>query len=121
MRISDWSSDVCSSDLQAMHMLGRIVPTLAVGELIVGQVGAEQLAAIVATQIAELAAQLQAPLGHVARRQGGIVIRCQIEIIRQRELGPARAGRTVGRYQKARFALLLDRKRWKSTRLNSSH
>src|SRR3546814_9953479 len=107
MRISDWSSDVCSSDLQAVAMR-REPPALAfISE------GAEQLQVLQAPAMADAALpgdadDLVAPardaLAELARRQ--------------RRLGQ-RLARFEVEASDARPAILAgDRK---STRLNSSH
>src|SRR3546814_16871366 len=56
MRISDWSSDVCSSDLQFLQLLGRLGPRF-LGKLGLGDL-AGQLGELVALAFLALGAQL---------------------------------------------------------------
>src|SRR5690606_35216730 len=72
------------------------------------QVGALQRAAVGAPQVAKLGAQLNAALGQYPRGEGQVVIRRQVEVIRQGKLHAPGGGRSVGGQQKARLALLPD-------------
>lgn len=64
----------------------QVHPAVAVSELVIGQIGAYHCARITWPKIAELPAQLYAALGEVARLYGQIVVRRQIQVIRNRKI-----------------------------------
>ncbi|MCY1292414.1 hypothetical protein D9M70_416390 [compost metagenome] len=76
---------------------------------LVVEVGGAQLSLTAAGQVAEFAFRQQAALGHVARVQGGVVVRRQVEVVRrdQQEAGVAAAA--DGRRQEAGLATVVDR------------
>ena len=55
---------------------------IAAAQVVVGHVGAFQRALAALHQVAELRAELEAARGHDPRRQGGIVVRCQVQVDR---------------------------------------
>ncbi len=63
----------------------------------------------VAEQVAELRADLQTALGHQARRDRGVVVRREIEVIRRGRLEAAHARRAERRGQEAGLALVRQR------------
>ncbi len=87
---------------------GQLV-AVGVGDA-VGQYRGVGLADDVGKKIAELAVDLQAAARHQARRQRRVVVRRQIEVVRQRHLDTAAAGRAEYRRQESRLALVGQRK-----------
>src|SRR3546814_4191454 len=68
MRISDWSSDVCSSDLAVEGENGDAIPD---GDAIALQPGGEAVGAVIKPGIAELPSCLQLDEYRAVRRQFG--------------------------------------------------
>src|SRR3546814_1018243 len=102
MRISDWSSDVCSSDLSVQRAVGRRV----VGGPVVLAVGVVQVHAredvVVAGELAVEGVEVQVQQVGAEARRRAVQVRGAVEV------GIGEAGQV----------LLRDRK---STRLNYSH
>src|SRR3546814_5486209 len=69
MRISDWSSDVCSSDLAAPLSAGKIVPDLLLRQTLEGHRRADQTAALRPVRCDEHDAAIDpmAPAGEIGR------------------------------------------------------
>src|SRR3546814_9979946 len=111
MRISDWSSDVCSSDLAAVAVLDRIAQQVADGGLHDGQ-RCQQFAG---------RQRLQVQLQVLARAQVEVVVDdLRKQLVEAEVVADLRqALRILGQHQQQRQQLLHpDRK---STRLDSSH
>ncbi|KPW92747.1 Uncharacterized protein ALO79_06598 [Pseudomonas syringae pv. castaneae] len=81
---------------------------LAVVVLVV-QVRAAKLAFAAFGQVAELAFHQQAAVGHVTRVQRGVVVRCQVEVVRSNECETVIAACRNGRRQEAGLATVVDR------------
>ncbi|MNV35932.1 hypothetical protein D3C71_1273930 [compost metagenome] len=80
-----------------------------VAQRVVGQVGGVQLTPAAAIEIAELIVQHQPALAHVARGEGVVVIRCQVEIDRLRVVEAVAAGHAQLRVQQTGLAPVVDR------------
>src|SRR3546814_20911031 len=92
MRISDWSSDVCSSDLE----LGRLLVAVTAGQVVRGQVAEIELAAAGWSQVAELGVQHQPALGHEPGFQGHVVVRREVDVDRLAPVEAVAAGLEIG-------------------------
>src|SRR3546814_8947013 len=109
MRIRDWSSDVCSSDLIVGSLAGQLVPLAEPGQTVADQ---QRRHAPVAELLHEIGRADVAGHGHADDRYAlGVILGQQ-----RRELGLVERDDVIG--QPVEADLLQDRK---STRLNSSH
>src|SRR5438477_167467 len=68
-----------------------------------------EIAFVILLQITELLRDLQSALFHVTRRQRQVVVRREIQVIRNSVLGPALPSHADRRREKARFALVIER------------
>src|SRR3546814_19614162 len=90
MRISDWSSDVCSSDLEVVELAGKVV--------VVGDVLLHLADRIILLQAADVAAQGEAELHQGIALEVGVVAGQQRDEVAQRALLEGRSEeRRVGK------------------------
>ena len=82
---------------------------ILVAQLVVGQVGGQQLAAATVVEIAEFVVEHEAALAHVARHQGVVEVRRQVQVDRLGVIEAVAAGQAHLRIQKAGLAAVVDR------------
>src|SRR3546814_4281996 len=108
MRISDWSSDVCSSDLAFLDELGQLLVAVTAGPVVRGQVAEIELAAAGWSQVAELGVQHQPALGHEPGFQGHVVVRREVDVDRLAPVEAVAAGLADGRVAQAGHAPVVE-------------
>src|SRR5690606_10496131 len=95
---------------QALAILTHEQPALVTQLLVIRQVVACQLSGKAVTQITELPPQHGATLAHEARRQGGVVIRSQVQVVRHAEIKTTASRHAVSRQEETGLALFAQRK-----------
>ena len=94
--------------VEHVALVGVVGLALAVVVIVV-EVRGTELAFAGLGQVAELAFHQQAALGHVARVQRGIVVGCQVEVVRGHEHKAGVGAAAEGRRQETGLAAIVDR------------
>ncbi len=86
-----------------------VVGLIAAFVVVVVEVSGTELSFAGLGQVAELAFHQQTALGHVARVQRGIVVRCQVEVVRGHERKAGVGAAAEGRRQETGLTAIVDR------------
>ncbi len=82
---------------------------ILVAQLVVGQVGGQQFAAATVVEVAEFVVEHEAALAHVARHQGVVEVRRQVQIDRLGVIEAVAPGQAHLRIEEAGLAAIIDR------------